>query len=239
VEGSVYWDSDGDVLTVGDGAARKTLLNTDSAIDGEYITADTIDDDSIDFGTGADQVDLADIPGGAASASVFDFGGATSVELPNSDDPDLTVTGQISYDTDGWLRLTSDNGTTQKAVQVNEPIVFTAIKPQDWADAARDAFPIYTNTSGMIYTVTAWTCKSAADNTDLNVETTDGTGATNATVDAVSITTDGTGLYYATDATITAGTIANGSIIWIDFDDTDDPAWVTCTIDGYYNANVN
>jgi hypothetical protein len=115
-------------------------------------------------------------------------------------------------------------------------IDFLVPTPNDYADALRDAFPIWRNSSGLTFTVTGWIFKAGTDNTDVNIETTDGTGANNATVDAVSITTDGTGLFYEADGTITAGTILNGWRILLDFDDTDTPTFVEGTIYGYFTA---
>jgi hypothetical protein len=107
------------------------------------------------------------------------------------------------------------------------------------ADAVRDAFLVWSNESGMTFTVTGWKAWSGTDDTTLNIETTAADGQTNATVDAVEIATNGTGVYTASDTTITAATIANGSLIWLDFDDTDDPAYVKLVIYGYYSADVN
>jgi hypothetical protein len=74
-----------------------------TSLDGEQITADTIDDDSIDFGSGADQVDLADIPGGTAGANAFDFGGA-DLEIPQASPAVPGVDGGIELDfTDGTM----------------------------------------------------------------------------------------------------------------------------------------
>ena len=172
------------------------------------------------------------------STQVLDFGGAT-LEIPNSDDPDVSVTGQISLDTDGWLRTTTDSGTTQKALaRIQEEIHVTVVKPQDMADAVRDAFLVWSNESGMTFVVTGWKAWAGADDTSLNIETTAADGSTNATVDAVEIAT-GSGPYTASDTTITAPNIAAGSLIWLDFDDTDDPSYVKLVIYGYYNADVN
>jgi len=90
----------------------------------------------------------------------------------------------------------------------------------------------------MTFTVTGWKCWAGTDDTTLNIETTAADGSSNATVDAVECAT-GSGPYTGSDTTITAGTIANGSLIWLDFDDTDDPSYVKLTIYGYYDADVN
>ena len=174
-----------------------------------------------------------------SGALAWDLGGATSFEVPNANDPDVDAEGEVSWDANGdWLRMY--DGAAQVAIaRKTECHDGTIVAPNDLADGTRDAFRFWQNNSGMTFVVTSWTGQSGTDNTTLNIETTDNTGATNATVDAVEIATDGTGLFYATDSTITAGTITNGSIIWLDFDDTDTPTWVSMSICGYYNADVN
>ena len=99
----------------------------------------------------------------------------------------------------------------------------TVVTPNDLADATRDAFVFWRNTSGMSFVVTHWYAESDTDDTTLNIEETDADGQNNATVDAVEIATDGTGIYTADDGTITAATIEDGHRLLLDFDDTDDP----------------
>lgn len=174
----------------------------------------------------------------------FNLGGG-SLEIPNAADPDLTVIGQVSMDTDG-ANLTGDasirafDGTNQWLVARKlKTFTATIVKPQDMADAVRDACPIFENRTGMTFTITEISCASGTDNTTLNIEEVDADGQNNATVDAVEIATDGTGLFTQTETTITGATIEAGHRILIDFDDTDDPAWVQISISGFYNANVD
>jgi hypothetical protein len=223
---------------LGDAATDSITLTTDGTGNGEVVLPnDAIGDAEIDWGSGAGQIDLADIPGGAAGASAFDFGGATSVEIPNSDDPDVDATGEVSLDTDGWLRVYQNS--LQKAIPLQEEIHVTVVAPNDLADATRDAFQAWENVSGMSFIVTGWSAASGTDDTDLNIEETDADGQNNATVDAVSIATNGTGIFTASDTTITGATIENGHRLLLDFDDTDAPTWVKITIYGYYAADVN
>ena len=165
-------------------------------------------------------------------------GSNTAITLFNSDDPDLTVTGQISWDTDGWLRVTSNNGTTQKAIAAQDEIHVTVYKTQDMDDAQRDHFWIWSNESGMSFIVTGWKGWSTSDDTTLTIYEEDADGANDATVDADEIAT-GSGPYTGSDTTITGATIENGHLLYLDFDDTDAPAMVKITIYGYYNADVN
>lgn len=64
------------------------------------IGADKVHDSMVDWGSGANQVDLADIPGGVAGANAFDFGGASSFELANGSTATLDASGESYIDTD-------------------------------------------------------------------------------------------------------------------------------------------
>jgi hypothetical protein len=173
-----------------------------------------------------------------AGSGAVDWGGFTSFEIPNSDDPDVDAAGEASWDTDGWLRAydgANQVAVARKIVQIDA----TIYKPNDLDDAQRDALWIWSNQSGMSFIVTGWNAWSSSDDTTLNIEEIDGDGQNNATVDAVEIATNGTSIYYASDTTITAATIETGHILVLDFDDTDTPSLVKITIYGYYDANVN
>jgi len=81
---------DGDILwTLTDGGAGGP-----DAITGTFA-ADTVHDTMIDWGSGANQVDLADIPGGISGANVWDFGGATSTEIVNGASLTLDAAGEV------------------------------------------------------------------------------------------------------------------------------------------------
>ena len=227
-----------------------TIINTDADRDANTTLLTLSDNDGADANAFYLKL-IGDADGSPATylsisqttvlsgALTWDLGGATALEIPNSDDPDLTATGQISYDTDGWLRTTSDNGTTQKAIRQQEDISVTVYKPNDLDDAQRDHFWVYKNVSGMNFVVTGWSATSTADDTTLTIYEEDANGQNDTTVDAVEIATNGTGLYYASDTSITAGTIENGHLIYLDFDNTDTPAMVNIVIYGYFVADVN
>ena len=162
-------------------------------------------------------------------------------------DPDVDAAGELSIDTDGAnepndvvLRTSSVSGNQQYALaQVIKSIQGTVIKPNDLADATRDALPIWENNTGMTFVITMIRAWSDTDDTTLNVETYDSAWANNATVDALEIATNGTANFYVEETTITAPNIVAGSLIVLDFDDTDNPGWVKFNIMGYLLSNVD
>jgi hypothetical protein len=161
-------------------------------------------------------------------------------------DPDVDAAGEFSIDTDGAnepndvvLRTIDGNGTQVALAQQQKPIQATIVKPNDFADATRDACPIWSNETGMSFIVTKIEAWSDTDDTTLNVEEEDADGANNATVDALEIATNGTGMYYTTETTITGATVEANHLILLDFDDTDDPGWVKVSICGYLLSDVD
>lgn len=90
-------------IWIGDGTNHPAAqtMSGDVTIDNSGVATigtDKIDEGMVNWGSGADQIDLADIPGGISGAQVWDFGGATSFEMVNKDaDPDTL--GQFLHDT--------------------------------------------------------------------------------------------------------------------------------------------
>jgi hypothetical protein len=143
-----------------------------------------------------------------------------------------TASAYEIYVEGGYWRV-NHNGTEMTYFPYDE-IVVTVYKPNSLDDAQRDHFWIWKNTSGKTFKVTGWYGISTADDTDLLIREEDADGQNDVTVDSVTIATNGTGLYYGSDTTITADTIEDGHLLYLDFDDTDDPAMVTIIIKGYY-----
>lgn len=64
------------------------------------LDADSVNDTHIDWGTGANQVSIADLSGNQVSgALVWDFGGASSFEIVNDANPTVDATGEIAVNT--------------------------------------------------------------------------------------------------------------------------------------------
>jgi len=207
----------------------------------DLVTTAPVTGGTNDIFPGAD----ADITVALDFTAAWDFGGATSLEIPNADDPDVDAVGEITQDANGAgeandVSLRGFDGVNQFLyARKLKTIQCTIIKPNDLADATRDACPIWSNETGMTFTVWKIEAWSDTDDTVLNVEEEDADGANNASVDELTIATDGTGMYYTTETTITGATIEASHILLLDFDDTDDPGWVKISICGWFNADVD
>jgi len=177
--------------------------------------------------------------------SAIDMGGG-DLEIPNGTDPDVDVTGQISHDTDGANEASDEvirayDGSAQFAVERKlKCFQTTVISPNDLDDSERDAFPFFDNNTGMVFTITEIKAWSDTDDTEVNVEVASVTNwSSPSTVDALDIDTDGTGVYTDTETAITDATIAHDEMVFLDFDDTDDPGMVKVSICGWYNADID
>jgi hypothetical protein len=165
--------------------------------------------------------------------------------IPSGTNPTVDAAGEIAIDTDGanvtgdmTLRVYDGAATVAIGRKLHD-IHVTVVKPQDLADAVRDAFLFWSNETGMTFTITSIKCWAGTDDTTLNVEETDADGQNNATVDAIECATNGTGVYTDAQTTITGATIEAGHLLWLDFDDTDDPSFVKITVSGWFNAAVD
>jgi hypothetical protein len=211
-----------------------------NTVDSDQYVDNSIDDAHINWGSGAGQVDLADIPGGTAGANAFDFGGSTSVEIPNGTDPDVDADGEISFDTnDNTLR--GYDGSAQVALGMKtKTIHVTVVSPNDLDDATRDKFPVWSNESGFSFIVTKVEAWADTDDTAFVIDEFDADGASNtAEIDGDLNCTTGSGPYTDTETDIANPTVEADHMIFIDFDDTDDPGWVKISISGYFNADVD
>ena len=255
------------VLTIGAGASSISGANTGDNTDAETGDSATafFDAGTIEHEWGGLQADVSGYTGlvaitGADTTAEIDSLDELEGQLADvtrivteavmpvaTTDPDVDASGELSIDTDGAnepndvvLRTSSVSGNQQYALaQVIKSIQGTVIKPNDLADAARDALPVWENNTGMSFVITMIRAWSDTDDTTLNVETYDSAWANNATVDALEIASNGTANFYVEETTITAATIAAGSLIVLDFDDTDDPGWVKFNIMGYLLSNVD
>lgn len=177
------------------------------------------------------------------STQTLNFGGAT-LEIPNSDDPDTTVTGQLSFDTDGWLRIY--NGSAQVGIPTNYTIQFTIQDPENietHAARSTQSASVWKNTTGMTFTITEIEAHSDTDDYTFllfksNTNTDHGT-ANDVQIDSVACSTDGTSDYYLT---ISAGfdnsTIEDGKHLIFEHS-AGAAQTLKVIVKGYFGADVN
>ena len=157
--------------------------------------------------------------------------------LYSSDDPDVSVVGQISYDTDRWIRI--HDGTYQVGIPLDEPIIKIITEPDNLAEA--DFLPLWVNETGMTFNITQIKAWSDLDDFDFTLKECSGTDFTSlTTIEAVTVSTNGTGVYYTTVASgsIDHATIEDGHLIGYD-NSTDIADFVIIHIKGYFGGNVD
>jgi hypothetical protein len=178
--------------------------------------------------------------------AVIDLGDDTSIEIPNSTDPDVDAEGEISWDTDDdTLR---GYATPNQVVigQKTKSIQFALQDPENIDTPDNRASPstvVWYNDTGFTFNITKIRGMSDGDNYDFVLFESNGADdigtANDSQIDIVECETDGTGGYYIE---ITAGfddsTIANNSyLIW---DHNDGVATnVQVYVGGYLDADVD
>jgi len=169
----------------------------------------------------------------------LDWGDAASLRIPSGTDPDVSTAGQLGADTDDHA-LRGYDGTNQFVYgQKLRTATFTITSPLDLVDAATTM--LWENRSGFTFNITAIYSKSDTDDVGFTLKETAGTDFTSlTTIEAITISTNGTGVFY-NDLTsgIDHTAIENGNCIVYDNDATDDPDWVSITIVGWFNADVD
>ena len=157
--------------------------------------------------------------------------------LYSSDDPDVSVVGQMSYDTDRWIRI--HDGTYQVGIPIDFSIIKIITEPDNLAEA--DFLPLWVNETGMILNITQIKAWCDVDDFDFTLKECSGTNFTTlTTIEAVTVSTNGTGVYYTTVASgsIDHATIEDGHLIGYD-NSTDIADSVIIHIKGYFGGNVD
>lgn|SRR3990167_2283637 len=170
------------------------------------LDADVVQDTEIDWGTGAAQVSIADLSGNQISgALVWDFGGASSIEIVNGTGPTVDAAGEIAIDT------TADQfiyyGTAKRVISPTSTIAFALDTP-----AATDYVTMFKAPYALTITDIHCITDPSDSGESVSIEILEGnsTGDSTTTVDA-AITCDSDGA--EDDGTLTNGAIDAGD--WI------------------------
>lgn len=185
------------------------------------IYDDTLGNLYASFNGGAYSVIGGDVPDSATPTGAWDFGGATSVEIPNGTNPTTNAEGEVAYDTDDDAIEVYD-GSTSRLIPSTKFFHATIYDP-DTIQAVEDAVPVLmVEVEAFPHGITLLDLfiKTDASSTySVNFEEwtspTDGTPSTIETV-ATSASTEA-----SDDGTLTDASIASGSIIYIDLPATD------------------
>lgn len=247
---SVPMSGDVSILTGGATAvADESHAHTTTTISGIDISADTNLTAGDHITLTDDDLDVDDdfiLNTGDSGTGVYDFGGATSFEIPNGADPDLAVMGQISVDSDGGnepnsvsLRVTDTGGDTQYVLSDALKIINIPIANPD-ALAETSFQPVWKNKTGFSFIITEINGESNIDDFDFTLKERDADGGNVTTIEAVQLTTNGTSMYYGQvlAANIDHTTIEAGHTIGYD-NSADDATYVIVVISGYFDGNVN
>jgi len=197
--------------------------------------------------------DLAETIGDIYTGA-HDFGGATSVEIPNGTDPDVDAAGEISYDTDG-ANVVYDL-ITDRIIRAYAVDAVTSVT-QYPVGGKINHYDLYFNTSGAETVWQPWRNRTGmtahivrigirTNDNGLVVDIDEYTGFDDATilneVEQITCSTAGTGSIYTNGATgleyddIDHPAIESGHGLSIDFDGA---AKGTIELSVIYDANVD
>lgn len=153
-------------------------------------------------------------------------------------DPDLTIEGQLSYDSDDdALRgIDADGGNQFVIGQKSKPLQFTIPSPANLDEL--DNLVIWTNRTGFSFIITEVYSMGDTDNVDYDLDECDPNDMTTNRVSIadVTISTDGTGCYY-NETTGLSHTVENLHHVVFDADSAS--AYIKVTVKGYLNADVD
>jgi len=161
-------------------------------------------------------------------------------------DPDVDASGELGIDTDGanepndvTLRTSSISGNQQYALAgTHKVFIFPICDPDNLAEAT--FMPIFPNRWGMTFHITKITGQTNVDDFTFTLKEWDEDGQNVTTIEAVTLSTDGTGMYYGSvaEGDIDHKVIEAGHCIGY-VKSADDATYVTLTIEGWFDADVD
>ena len=151
-------------------------------------------------------IDISQITGGAAGANAYDFGGSTSLEIPNGTGNTIDTEGEIGFDTTDDVLVMYDGVSAKVIAQATNTYTVTIASGTSWNSLA---IPVFRAPSEMAITLTKVYAESLPSGTSVqfNLEERAAGSVNSAGTDAFNVldsTANGTG------QTITA--FANASI---------------------------
>lgn len=199
----------------------QTITDTEMAAAdfGDFTCTGSDDGCTIDSGAFA----LSELAGGAAGANAYDFGGATSVELPNGNNPTTDAAGEVAVDVNNYA-LEVFAATASRLI----PTVFTkelTIPEPDKQQLILDAWPIFrVDATAFPFGITVTSCQVtlSADAAYVAVFE-EWTGDPPAQTADIETVTTGAGDSYMEDTTPANPTIEADNYVYVDLPTTDVP----------------
>lgn len=183
----MFWDDSQSKITSFTSLAGLTISNLALTVS-DLICTDCINATEIE--------DIFLLNSGDAGTGVFDFGGATSFELPNGTGPTVDTTGEIAVDTTSGQLKYSYNGST---LGVKVPFYTTGFTFASTTQG-NGTTTIYLAPAVAPITVVSAFCDS---NRHMSVQLTDGSNKADHVM--ASSTVNSVGVQYTTNNTFTAG----------------------------------
>lgn len=213
----------------------------DTASSGHYLRVDTVDQAGIEYRSTAEVLsdigaegDLANEAGlysalsdvsdfvQATETAAMDFGGATSLEIPNGTNPTTDTPGEIAIDTDlGAYGAIEIYGATGSSIIPATQVLSKTIWDPDGIQSTEDAIPLLEVTSDWApHGITILDIELAADASNSGTyvieEWTDPT-THSSDIESISFSTS---TEAADDGTLSDSSVAAGSFVFIDLDTT-------------------
>jgi len=217
--GSRYWDNDTFEDTVGNGTTREVFVPTGTKTD-ENLCSYEATGNNIDCDTPINTLALI---AGNVYTGVHDFGGATSVELPNGNNPTTDAAGEVAVDVNNYA-LEVFAATASRLI----PTVFTkelTIPEPDKQQAILDAWPIFrADVTAFPFGITVTSCyiTLSADAAYVAVFE-EWTGDPPAQTADIETVTTGAGDSYMEDTSPANPTVEADNYVYVDLPTTDVP----------------
>ena len=222
-------------IATGDTTTGDTDVFHYFSIDGSWVT------EYLKWDDGASEFQLSDGLNMSAEtmtlgtvAGAVDFGEATSLEIPNGADPDVDAVGEISYDTENYLRVY--DGSAQRAIPTVRPFSGTIYLPDSVRAYGNPVLVMPIESEAFPYgiTLTSLGLKTSATTTDTVtfVELTDPADATHDTLDVVIVSAG----REQKETTLTDSVVGSGNIIYVTLSASTGLNWIN--VFGSYYINV-
>jgi hypothetical protein len=199
----------------------QTITDTEmAAADFGDFTCTGVDDGcTVDSGA----VDLSELAGGAAGANAYDFGGVTSLEIPNGNNPTTDAAGEVALDVnDHALEIYA--ATASRLIPSVYTKELTILEP-DLVQAKSDAIPLFrVDVTAFPFGITVTSCyiTLAADAAYVAVFE-EWTGDPPAQTADIETVTTGAGDSYMEDTSPANPTVEADNYVYVDLPTTDVP----------------